>query len=117
MSKRVLIVDDSLVSRMMIKEIILSNHPHWECIQAASAAKAIEACQETEFDFITLDLNMPERSGLEAAPDIIKSQKNIKIALLTANIQSATKQKAEELGLEFIAKPITEDGVLSFIGA
>jgi len=116
MSKKVLIVDDSLVSRMMIKEIILSSHSDWVCIQAASADKAIEACQETQFDFITLDLNMPGRSGLEAAPDIIGSQENVKIALLTANIQSATKEKSSSIGLEFIAKPISEDGILGFVG-
>ncbi len=116
MSKRVLIVDDSLVSRMMIKEIILTRHSDWECIQAASADKAIAACKENQFDLITLDLNMPGRTGLEAAPEIIESQKGAKIALLTANIQSSVKQQALDLGLNFIPKPIHEDGILGFVG-
>lgn len=116
MSKKVLIVDDSLVSRMMIKEIIMSTYPDWECYQAASADKAIEACQESQFDIITLDLNMPGRSGLEAAPEIINYQKSAKIALLTANIQSPVQRKADEMGLAFISKPISEDNILKFVG-
>ncbi|TQV89753.1 response regulator transcription factor [Aliikangiella coralliicola] len=116
MSKKILIVDDSLVSRMMIKEIVMSRHPDWECSQAASADKALEACQVKQFDFITLDLNMPGKNGLDAAPEIIATQKDAKIALLTANIQSATKQKATDIGLAFVAKPVTEEGVLDFVG-
>jgi len=114
MPKKVLIVDDSMVSRMMIKEILVSRYPDWECIQAASADKAIEACQNTQFDYITLDLNMPGRSGLDAAPEIISNQNGARIALLTANIQAATRQKASELGLIFVAKPINEDSILAF---
>jgi len=114
MPKKVLIVDDSMVSRMMIKEILVSRYPDWECTQAASADKAIEACQNTQFDYITLDLNMPGRSGLDAAPEIISNQNGARIALLTANIQSATRQKAIDLGLIFVAKPINEDSILAF---
>ncbi|WP_185964496.1 response regulator [Aliikangiella marina] len=115
MSKKVLIVDDSMVSRMMIKEIIMSQHPSWECIQAASAEKAIDACHHSQFDYITLDLSMPGRNGLDAAPEMIENQNNAKIALLTANIQSAIKEKADQLGLVFITKPINVDEVLDFV--
>lgn len=115
MSKRVLIVDDSMVSRMMIKEIIMSQHPDWECNQAASAEKAIEACQQSQFDFITLDLSMPGQTGLDAAPEIKSCQQNAKIALLTANIQSAIREKADKVGLTFLTKPINPDEVLEFV--
>ena len=116
MSKKVLIVDDSMVSRMMIKEIVLTQHPDWDCHQAANADKAVEACLNEQFDYITLDLNMPGRTGLEAAPDIMEKQESVKVALLTANIQSVTKEKATALGLSFVAKPINADEILAFIG-
>ncbi len=116
MSKKVLIVDDSMVSRLMIKEIISTAHPEWECFQAANADAAVVECQDKEFDFITLDLNMPGRTGLEAAPDILAQQMNAKVALLTANIQSAIKEKAIDLGLEYVAKPISVDRILEFVG-
>lgn len=116
MSKRVLIVDDSMVSRMMIKEIIMSQHADWECYQAASAEKAIEACRQSQFDYITLDLSMPGQTGLDAAPEIKEHQKNARIALLTANIQSAIREKADGIGLKFLTKPINSDEILEFVG-
>lgn len=115
MSKKVLIVDDSMVSRMMIKEIIMSEYPSWECIQAASAEKAIDACKHAQFDFVTLDLSMPGRSGLDAAPEIIENQESAEIALLTVNIQSAVQDKADAMGLIFITKPINVDEILDFV--
>ena len=59
---------------------------------------------------------MPGRSGLEAAPELIEKQDYVKIVLLTANIQSATKEKATALGLSYVAKPINADEILAFIG-
>ncbi len=115
MLKSVLIVDDSLVSRMMIKEIIASKYAEWQITEAKNSDEAIKASTDKQFDLITLDLNMPGRSGLEAAPEIIALQPNAKIALMTANIQTSVKDKAEALGLEFVVKPITEDSVLGFI--
>ena len=40
---------------------------------------------------------------------------DIKIALVTANVQSAVKEKASQIGVEFIAKPITEEKIGEFI--
>lgn len=115
MPKKVLIVDDSLVSRMMIKEIILLRNPNWEFVQAASSEKAVDACQKSQFDYITIDLNMPGESGLEVSPKILESQERAKLALITANISPEVKQKAKELGVDYINKPINESEILSFI--
>lgn len=115
MSKSVLIVDDSVVSRMMIHQMIASKYPHWSIIEAGDADEAVKVSQGVTFDFITIDFNMPGRTGLELAKELISSHSSAKIALLTANIQSAIRKKAEALEIEFIAKPIDENDVLKFI--
>ncbi|MCP3672937.1 MAG: response regulator [Gammaproteobacteria bacterium] len=115
MSKSVLIVDDSLVSRLMIKEIISSKYPDWEIVQAKNADDAITQSSGKSFDLITLDLNMPGRTGLEVAPELLALHPDVRIALLTANIQNAVKEKAQELGLEFLTKPIIPPSVIEFI--
>ncbi len=117
MGKKVLIVDDSLVTRMMIKEIILSQHPDWECIQAASAEKAIEACGATQFDYITLDINMPGETGLEVAPKLLNCQSNVKVAILTIHEQPEIRESVEEMGLSFLNKPINADEILAFVAS
>ena len=115
MPKSVLIVDDSLVSRMMIREIILSRNPDWELLQAASLERALHACSKHQFDYITIDLNMPGESGLEVSPKILAIQPKVKIALVTANISSEIKQQANSIGVKYINKPISEAEIFEFI--
>lgn len=115
MPKKVLIVDDSMVSRMMIKEIITSRNPDWEFSQAASSEKAIDACNKNQFDFITIDLNMPGENGLEVTPKILESQQNAKLALVTANLSPEVRAQADKLGVEYINKPISESELLAFV--
>lgn len=115
MTQRVLIVDDNMVSRMMIREIIKSQHPEWVFIQAASADKAIEACLESQFDYIILDLNLSGKSGLDAAPELLSSQKHAKIALFTPDIAESAKDTEINTALFFLAKPINIDEILQFV--
>ncbi|MDF3195072.1 response regulator [Pseudomonas sp. 1928-m] len=109
MTKNFLIVDDSMVSRMMTKSILASLQPGWTVFEAASGQAAIETCREHPIDLISMDLNMPGISGLEAATVIRQEYPGIKIVMLTANIQSAIQEQIQALGLPFLAKPITAD--------
>ncbi|WXL26781.1 response regulator [Ectopseudomonas mendocina] len=109
MSKNFLIVDDSMVSRMMTKSIISNLHPSWKIFEASNGEGAIETCRQQAIDLISMDLNMPGISGLDAATTILEENPNVKIVMLTANIQSAIQTKIQERGLTFLAKPITAD--------
>ncbi|MBL4827676.1 MAG: response regulator transcription factor [Spongiibacteraceae bacterium] len=113
--KQVLIVDDSMVSRMMVFAIIKDAHPDWDISQAADADEAINMENLADCDYVTLDMNMPGKTGLEIAPALISAAPHAKIALLTANIQDYVKMESQRLGIELIAKPITEEKILNFI--
>jgi len=113
--KRVLLVDDSRVSRLMLKAIITSKYVDWDVMEAENADIALSLCLKGEFDFITLDMNMPGRDGLTVSPELQEACPNAKIALLTANFQERVKAKAEEQGLTFLPKPITEEKILSYL--
>ena len=54
-------------------------------------------------------------NGLALAKMLTDKRPDIKIALVTANVQSAVKEKASQIGVDFIAKPITEDKISEFI--
>lgn len=112
--KQVLVVDDSQVSCLMIQAIILAAYPNWKVSLAADAAEAIKLSGSTQFDYITLDMNMPGRDGLAVAPDLMAMSPNAKIALLTGNHQERVKDLAEKQGLVFISKPVTDKNVLAF---
>jgi CheY-like chemotaxis protein len=53
-----LLVDDSRMSRMMLKKIIASAHPEWDIMEAADGQEAIDLAKGAELDIILLDYNM-----------------------------------------------------------
>jgi len=114
MTKNVLIVDDSAISRLMLRTIIEMRLPELEVFEAEDAEKALKACQENSIDFITLDMNMPGRDGLAVAPELQEQCPGVKIALFTANFQERVIAQAKQQGLTFIPKPITEDKVMDY---
>lgn len=119
--KKILLVDDSRISRLMLKAIIKANFPGWEIIEAEDGETALKLCQYTQFDFISLDMNMPGRDGLTISPELQDLCPDAKIALLTANFQERVKDKAQAQaqaqaqGLSFIPKPITEEKVIDYL--
>lgn len=109
--KKVLIVDDSKVSRMVIKAHILDLHPDWEIIEAANGAEGIELALTRQPDFCTMDINMPGMLGTDAAEQVFQNAPNIRMVIFSANIQEAFQKRALALGSIFVAKPVTEKSI------
>ncbi|MFK8066785.1 MAG: response regulator [Gammaproteobacteria bacterium] len=115
MSKKVLVVDDSRMSRMMITAIIKNSFPEWEIFEAADAIEALKVCESMNIDMATLDMNMPGMDGLTLGIELRRLYPDAKLSMMTANVQEATREKAEAAGIGFIGKPVTEDKVVSFL--
>ncbi|RLJ68135.1 EAL domain-containing protein [Sulfurisoma sediminicola] len=105
---RVVIVDDSRVSRLMLRKMILAHQPTATVIEVDDALTAVDAVTRERPDLVTLDNNMPGRTGLEIAAELRQRCPELDMALLTANFQDAVVAEARRLGLRFLAKPITE---------
>ena len=106
-----LIVDDSRVSRMMIRAYFIEQRPAWHYLEAANGLEAIELARHHSLDLVSMDLNMPGMDGLEAGAQIKVQQPDCCIVLLTANIQSSTQERALAAGLHFVPKPLTAETV------
>ncbi len=116
MSKTILVVDDSIVSRMMIKEIIKDHQPSANVIEASSSNHALEQLtHKSQVDIALVDYNMPGMNGLELFHELDGMLIIPKRALLTANIQDDIKNRTLAAGIEFLNKPITEDVIAPFI--
>ena len=107
----VLVVDDSKVSRMMIRNFIAARHADWEIAEAASGEEALAFAAERAPDMVTLDVNMTGISGFEAAKELRRVCPAARIVLVTANVQESTRRKATSLGVGFVPKPITAASV------
>ena len=118
MRKTVLIVDDSLVSRMMVKEIVNNQISQVDIIEGGSGDQALaKITQESEIDIALIDYNMPGMTGLELINEL-KSIVNIpKVALLTANIQEDIIKQAKDAGVVFLNKPISEEHIAAFLNS
>ncbi len=108
MKPKLLIVDDSTVSRLMIRGRIASLQPDWDVIEAGSGDEAVAMVPTAKPDFITMDVNMPGITGFEAVEKIRLTDQRVKIVILTANIQSSSRDKAEQLAAKFVQKPVTQ---------
>lgn len=115
MSKTVLLVDDSRVARMMVRHAVEKAHPDWPIVEAADGEEAVELFTKIVPDFVLLDVNMPGIDGLETARRMKALRADACISLLTANIQDPVRIQAQEIGIQFMNKPLREEALLAFL--
>lgn len=116
-SKTVLVVDDSRVSRLMARQFILTRQPGWLVEEAATGEEALAKVQSMSPILILVDVNMPGMGGLAAAGHLRAMCPDAHISLLTANVQNGTRNRATEMGIGFMEKPITEARIHALMGA
>ena len=81
--KRVLIVDDSLFVRTIIRGILLQNG--YEVVgEAENGDDAISKYIELMPDIVTMDITMPGTNGIVASKEILKINPNAKILVISA---------------------------------
>ena len=114
-SKQVLVVDDSRVSRLMSHQFILSKHADWQVIEAATGEEALEKVKTVSPVLILLDVNMPGMGGVAAAEQLRVLCPQTPIILVTANVQNAIRNRASEMKVGFMEKPITETRIHQLI--
>ena len=100
---------------MLIRAIIADSRPTWRIIEAISGDEAVKLADEQPPDYVSMDVNMPGISGLEAAGRIRIRHPEARIVLCTANIQESTREAASRAGLHFVSKPITQNSVADAI--
>ncbi|HYL12663.1 MAG TPA: response regulator transcription factor [Terriglobales bacterium] len=83
MSFRILVADDHEVVRRGLCAL-LQAQPDWEiCGEANDGREALEKAQKLKPDVIILDIGMPSLNGLEATRQILKSNPQTKVLILT----------------------------------
>ncbi len=106
MDYKVLVVDDSKVSRMFISNYCRQLQPDWQIFEAQDGEQALQLAGQHQFYLITLDYNMPGMSGLDTAAALKTTQPDCFIGLLTANVQRSTQEDAQAAGIWFYKKPV-----------
>ncbi|WCN37397.1 response regulator [Aneurinibacillus uraniidurans] len=112
---RVLVVDDALFMRSIVKGYLLENN--FEVVaEAQNGKEALEKYKETCPDIVTMDITMPEMDGIETIKQIKKYDSKAKIVICSAMGQENMVIKAIRAGAsDFVVKPLDKERVLAAI--
>jgi signal transduction histidine kinase/CheY-like chemotaxis protein len=117
---RVLIADDNPFNQILIKKVI-SRHFHNAVVESVeNGLQVLSMLKRFKYDFVLLDMRMPEMDGITAAQRIrsmtYESFCNVPLVAFTAGVTDEERQKAKDAGMHyFMPKPFTKDDLINLI--
>jgi Response regulator containing CheY-like receiver, AAA-type ATPase, and DNA-binding domains len=113
MQGKVLIVDDSLVARLSLKNILKDTGLALSEANSGEAALTVLG-DGAHPDLVFLDLTMPGKGGIETLREIVAAYPSLPVVVVTADIQSSTIAQVEGLGAAAVVrKPADRAEILS----
>lgn len=115
MSKSILIVDDSMYMRTLIKDAV-AKAGYTVVGEAANGESAIDMAMELKPDYITLDNILPDMIGTDILKVLIAEGLQSKIVMVSAVGQQSVVEEGLELGAaEYIVKPFTAEELVEIL--
>lgn len=115
MGKRILVVDDKMFLRYLLKDI-LEEAGHQVIGEAEDGEECLMKYKSLKPDLVTLDITMPNMTGLEALRKLMEIDSNAKVLMVSAMAQKTMVLDAITHGAKgFIAKPFKNDKVIEAI--
>ena len=112
---RVLVVDDAVFMRKVVSDALAAGG-HEVVGEGSNGVEAVERFRELQPELITLDITMPEKTGLEALAEIIAIDPNAKVLMCSALGQESKVIEALRLGAKnFVVKPFKPDALLEAV--
>lgn len=115
MSKGILIADDAIFMRTLLKDILTK--AGFEIVgEAANGKEAVDLYNQCQPALVTMDITMPEKTGLEALKEIISVSPEAKVIMCSAMGQHAMVLDAIKSGAkDFVVKPFQPERVLEAV--
>jgi len=102
---KVLIIDDAYFMRNLIKKAL--REAGYEVVgEAINGTEGLRLYKELNPDFVTMDIKMPDISGVEVTRQIISEYPNAKIIVVTGNNDESIKKEILKAGaMDYLRKP------------
>lgn len=106
---RILLVDDSLFLKRMVKDIVTSfGHSVVGC--ASDGKEAIQQYAKLKPDLVFMDITMEKMSGIEAVRNIVDIDQDARIIMCSAMGQQSMILEALQAGArDFVVKPFQKE--------
>jgi two-component system, chemotaxis family, protein-glutamate methylesterase/glutaminase len=105
---RVMLVDDSQVARSIFARVLGDSDKLQIVAEATNSAEALLQLETVTADVILLDIEMPQRSGLDALPDILSASDGARVIVVSSFVEENGSAAIEALSLgacDTLAKP------------
>lgn len=108
MGKRVMIVDPSLYSRMVLNNI-LTTSGHSVCCEVSGGAEAVLKYDTVRPDIVLIEAQMAGMDGVQTITELCRTYLGCQAVLLASAGQRGRVCEAMSAGaVDFIAKPVNE---------
>jgi len=107
--RKVLLVEDSRVNQVLATSML--SRRGYDVILAATGKEAVSLFEQESFEFVLMDVQMPEMDGLEATRRIRALEegrlRRVPIIALTAHSMKGDRETCLQAGMdEYLAKPL-----------
>ena len=114
MSTKILIVDDSALSRRTLRRILETSG--YDVVEADDGMAALEVYFLEKPNLVLLDLVMKGMYGLDVLVKLREMDQQARVVVASADIQSSTRKMVDDAGaLGFITKPFISEQVLAVV--
>jgi len=116
MRPKILIVDDSSLSRRTLRRIL--EPAEYEVVEANDGMAALEVYFLEKPSLVLLDLVMKGMYGIDVLVKLREMDQQARVVVASADIQSSTRKMVDEAGaLGFINKPFVPEQVIAAVEA
>ena len=114
-SVHVLIVDDDkAIANFLSKMLIKSEDNDYDVAITHTAEDGLHLIEESKFDIVILDVNLPGKSGIEFLKEIKGIDPDIEVIIMTGNAKIETAIEAlREGAYDYLQKPFTQEQVIT----
>jgi two-component system chemotaxis response regulator CheY len=113
---KILVVDDSSLARRSARKILET--VGYEVVEAENGLSALERFYLEKPSVVVLDVTMKDMDGIEVLKRLRDLDKTAKVIIVTADIQTSTREMAAEGGAYgFVVKPVLAKTLLDAIRA
>ena len=105
MSKKVLVVDDEHEVVSFLEDFL--RRFDLEVVSVTDASQALSDFKTHNPDFVFLDIQMPEKNGIEILRELKSFDPQVKVIMITARHDEEYQVQAKQLGaIDYITKPL-----------